>query len=220
MRSRAMACREHDRHHDDPQRDRDVLHPERHEPVPGEHAAQGEAGEAGGDQREGDDDVERGDPAREHRLVLVVVGDREGQERAQGDEEGDAAGEGDPRQVVEELRELRFAVGTEGGDEPEDGGGEERDRGRGGHADHAVAQHRGSVGHAPHPLDDEHEDRDQGDAEPVEEDHAVLHPREVLVVELRHLSGRGPRRHRRGEAGEQEERGDPDHRDRTAASRR
>ena len=152
-------------------------------------------------------------PRKYGSCVLIEV-DRHRHEQAKGDEEGNAACERDPRQVVECLGEIGGPMWLERCQQPEDRCGEKGDRGGTGYPDDAVAENRRAVSHAPHPFDDQHQNRDQRHAEPVEQDHAVAHARGVIDIERGDPLRRPLRRHGGQETREEEERRDPDDRDR------
>ena len=190
----------------------DVSDPERQQAVPGDGAVHCQPDEGSGDHRGGDEKIEMRHPWLEDRSGLAVEIDRQGEDHALRDQESDLAGEGHPREIVEQKGQLRVPLRAEGGEEPEQVGHEE-DRGAAGRArDDAVREDRRAMGHPANLHHDQRQERDQPHREPVEHDHAVADAREVLrvAIEGSDLLRRHRRRHRLDEARKQQEGGEPD----------
>ena len=172
-----------------------VADPEREQPVPGHGTCECQRGEGSRRQRGGDEKIEVRHPGLEYRPGLPVEVDRQGDEHALPDQEADLAREGHPGEIVEELGQLRVPFRAEGGEEPEQVGDQE-ERGSAGRApEQGIREDRRAMRHPANLQHDQHQDRDQPHAEPVEQDHAVADAREVLRVAIE--SGDLLRRHRR-----------------------
>ena len=211
-RCRWIACAENDAHDGDPEADRDVSDPECQQAVPGDGAVHCQPHEGSGDHRDGDEKIEMRDPWLEDRSGLAVEEDRQGENHALRDQESDLAGEGHPREIVEQLDQLWVPFRAEGREEPEQVG-QEKDRGAAGRArDHAVREDRGAMSHPPNLHHDQRQKRDQPHREPIEDDHAVANAGEVLriAVEGCNLLRRHRWRHRMHEARKQQEDREPD----------
>ncbi len=102
---------------------------------------------AAGTSAHGDEEIEMRHPRFEDGFGLAVPVDRQGEQQALRDQEGNQNGEGDPREIVEQLGQLRGAFRAEGGEEPEHVG-DEKKRGRStGAGDQAVRQDRRAMSH-------------------------------------------------------------------------
>ena len=122
-------------------------------------------------------------PRFEDRLILAIPVDRQRQQQALRDQIGNQNGEGEPREIVQQLGQLRRAFRAEGAEEPEHVR-DEKQRGRAaGAGDQAVGHDRRAVSHPANLHRQQDHDGDQTHAEPVEQDHAVANPRGLIAIE-------------------------------------